>query len=74
MTKGRAFWLTWFGVGFVRELRAIRRNDPDATLTHFTRWLWFIETPAGRAAWLVLWPAGTAWTLKHILEGKQRRG
>lgn len=61
------FWggLTLLGTAY--ELWAIRNENGDRTLSHFTRAVFHTNTKAGRVAFTLAWGGLGAWFANHIL-------
>ncbi|QNN52489.1 hypothetical protein [Nocardioides mesophilus] len=61
-----AVWATLFGAGIAYEVHEIRARS-GGTLSEVVRLVVRVDTPAGRAAFLMGWGAFAAWFAQHIV-------
>lgn len=61
------FWAALAAAGVVYEVRAIRGQHWDNTLSDATRDLFRTDTPAGRAAFTIAWGGLALWFHHHVI-------
>ena len=61
-------WATLFGAGVAYEVHELRGDPLEAApLSEVVRWASRVETPLGRAVFLIGWGAFAAWFANHIV-------
>lgn len=66
---GTARWVAVVTLATVIEAVALRNQDKDATLSHFTRVVFQTDTPTGKVALVAAWAALTVWLIPHLVRG-----
>lgn len=66
---GPARWVAVVALATVIEAVALRNQDKDATLSHFTRVVFQTDTPTGKVALVAAWAALTVWLIPHLING-----
>jgi hypothetical protein len=65
MHRGTVIWAAGIGPLIVLDVVLDKRHD-GSTLSEATRYIYRIETPLGRFAFVASWLALTGWLVPHI--------
>lgn len=67
--RHRAAWAALVCAAAAGETAALNRRNGE-TFSEFTRWLFRVDTAAGRIAFVIGWTALYAWFCRHIISGR----
>lgn len=67
MHRGTVIWAAGIGPLIILDAVLDKRHD-GSTLSEATRYIYRVETPLGRCAFVASWIALSSWLVPHILK------